>query len=498
MVQEAPQSLDPLRCESVYESLPINQIFDTMVAYDPSLTVIPGVAETWTISKDNLEYTFTLRPEVRFHNGDVLTSKDVVYSICRQLCPKKAEMSLAFSYLMIIDGAPEFSQGKIEDVSGLEIIDDRTLTIRLSRPYPSFLEVMAMDNLAILPERMVREMGDEAFGRAPIGTGPFRLAGWDDERILLEANEDYFAGRPHLDAVQINFLRQGEADFGAARFARNQLDVLEPPTDSLVRLSQDDSVSLFRYQELSLSFLGLNTQLPPLDQPLVRRALAHALDRNAMVQDSPSIRREAVGILPPGVAGYSPELKAPDYDPQEARRLLAQAGYPGGQGLPPIPLHNASQSAAAARVLDRISEDLSAVGIRLEIIPVSWPELGELLENQTVGAFLLAWIADMTDPDAFLRSLFEPGGSGNYFGHLSEETERLLELGTQETNPVDRARIYRELERHILNEAPLIPLYHTVGVIAVRENVEGLNPTPLGVAKVDLEKVWFRPRGRAS
>jgi len=104
----------------------------------------------------------------------------------------------------------------------------------------------------------------------------------------------------------------------------------------------------------------------------------------------------------------------------------------------------------------------------------------------------------MTDPDAFLRSLFEPGGSGNYFGHLSEETERLLELGTQETNPVERARIYRELERHILSEAPLVPLYHPVGIIAVRENVEGLNPTPLGVAKVDLEKVWFRPQGPAS
>jgi ABC-type transport system substrate-binding protein len=211
-----------------------------------------------------------------------------------------------------------------------------------------------------------------------------------------------------------------------------------------------------------------------------------------MVADSPSVRREAVGILPPGLPGYSPEPKALEYDPERAARLLAQAGYPEGRGLPPIPLHNASQSDAVHRLLEQMESDLAVVGIRLDVRPVTWAELGERLEDRTVGAFLLAWIADLADPDSFLRSMFEPNGSGNYFNHLNDETTRLLELGFRELNPVARARIYRQLERQILEQAPLVPLYHSIGVIAVRDEVRGFRPTPLGVAKVELEHVWFR------
>ena len=161
-------------------------------------------------------------------------------------------------------------------------------------------------------------------------------------------------------------------------------------------------------------------------------------------------------------------------------------------------LHNASRGKSAQRLVSRLRRDLEAVGIQLEVVPVTWTELGDHLDNQTAGAFLLAWIADLTDPDSFLRSLFESGGSGNYFGHRSDETERLLAQGAQEFNPVERARIYRRLERHVLEEAPMVPLYHTMGIVAVRSDVKGLTPTPLGLAKVDLEKVWFQTEKPAS
>ena len=211
-----------------------------------------------------------------------------------------------------------------------------------------------------------------------------------------------------------------------------------------------------------------------------------------MVADSPTVRREAVGVLPPGIAGYSPDPKSLRYDPEESRRLLAENGHPNGEGLSPVVLHNASRGSSVLRLMSQMREDLEAVGIRLEVVPVTWTELGDHLDNQTAGAFLLAWIADLTDPDSFMRSLFESGGSGNYFGHLSAETDRLLAKGTQEFNPVERARIYREIERQVLEEAPMVPLYHTMGIVAVRKDVMGLTPTPLGLAKVDLESVWFQ------
>jgi ABC-type transport system substrate-binding protein len=241
--------------------------------------------------------------------------------------------------------------------------------------------------------------------------------------------------------------------------------------------------------------LGLNTAQPPLDQRWLRRAIVHALDRRALVTDEPEIRREAAGILPPGLHGFSPEFKGLAYRPEEARRLLAEAGHPAGSGLPSIHILTPSLGPSAQRVLESIRKDLGAVGLQVEIDPVSWQELSEQLEQGTAPAFLLAWVADRTDPDAFLRALFESGGTANYFLYRNEAVDELLDRGAREMNPRVQARIYRELEQQILSDAPCIPLYHTKGVIAAHNNVHGLEPTPLGLAKSELEDVWLNEPG---
>jgi peptide/nickel transport system substrate-binding protein/oligopeptide transport system substrate-binding protein len=491
MIQEAPLTLDPLLGDSVYESLPVNQIFDTLIDFDPSLHLTPSLARSWKISRDGLLYSFELRENVRFHDGQPLTARDVAFSLLRNLRPGDESRSLAFSSLLVIEGARDYAEGRKVDLPGIRVVDDRTLEFRLAKPYNSFLELLAMDALAVVPERAVRELGEEAFGRAPVGTGPFRLAAWSEDGLSLRANPDHFRGEPALDGVEIAFLAEDETDFGSARFLDGKLDVLEPPTDSIERLSADPAVKLQRYQELSLSFLGLGTTQPPLDRPWLRRAVGHAIDRRGMVAESPSVRREAAGILPPGLPGYSPESKGLEYSPETSRRLLADAGHPGGAGLPAIRICTPTMGPAAARVLERIRLDLETVGLRLEAVPVSWAELGAMLEERTAPAFLLAWVADRTDPDAFLRSLFEGGGSANYFGYASQEVDALLDRGADEMRPGPRSEIYRELERRILADAPMVPLYHTRGIVAVRSGVHGLEPTPLGMAKVGLENVWI-------
>lgn len=493
MVQEAPLTLDPLRGDSVYESLPVNQIFDTLVTFDASLNLAPLLARTWTISRNGMIYTFTLRDDVRFHNGQELTAADVAFTVQRNLRPGDETRSLAYSSLLNIHGADAYSAGQRQDVPGIRVIDSLTIEFRLTKPYRSFLEVLAMEPMAVVPEQVLREVGDEVFGREPVGTGPFRLVEWSPQRLLLTANRSYFRDEPHLDEVEIRFFGEDESDFGAERFFRGELDVLEPTLTVLARLNEEPAIEIRRYHELSLSFLGLNTSRPPLDQRWLRQAIGHALDRGAMVRESPSVRREAAGILPPGISGYSPEFKALSYRPEEAHRLLAEAGHPNGAGLPPVRLSMPAMSAAARRILEQIRQDLERVGIRLEIVPVTWPELSQQLEDHTVEAFLLAWVADRTDPDAFLRSLFEADGSANYFGYRSETAEELLERGAREMNPQLSARIYHSLERHILSDAPMIPLYHTVGVVAFHEHVRGFEPGPLGIAKVDLERVWLEP-----
>ena len=496
MVLEAPAALDPATVDSVYDALPVGQIFDGLVALDPGLNVIPALADTWTISRDARVYTFHLRTGVRFHDGEPLTADDVVFSIRRLLGPKVEKRSIGASYLTVIDGAAAYSSGRAEQLAGVQAIDAHTVEIRLARPYLSFLEVLAMDDLRVVPEHAVTAMGEAAFRRAPIGTGPFRVGMWTPTSLSLLANPDYFGGAPYLDEAIINFPRPGERDAGFGRFAAGETEIVEPSSDTLPTLLRDEGVEMHRYQDLSLSFMGLNTGTRVLQDERVRRAIAMAIDRKALAALAPSNRRAAQGILPPGLPGYSPTPKALDYDPEGAKKLLAEAGFPGGRGLAPIDFFTAqSTSSATSKTKDLLKRNLADVGINLVIHETTWTDLIAHIEDNAAPAFQLGWVADLPDPDAFLRTLFEPGGSANYFSFLDRPIGEALERGASEINPMERAKIYRELERTILAKAPLVPLFHSVGMIAARKTVHGFKPGPLGIGSLDLEHVWLQAAG---
>jgi ABC-type transport system substrate-binding protein len=494
MLVEAPHCLDPVSVDSVYDALPVGQIFDGLVALDPGLNIVPALADAWKISRDGRVYEIHLRQGVRFHDGTPLTAADVVFSLKRLLDPQHASKTIGASYLMVVDGAPEYSTGRSRVLPGIVALDPTRVEIRLARPYLSFLYVLAMDDLRIVPEKIVKAIGEDAFRRSPVGTGPFRFGSWSDVELTLNANPEYFAGAPFVDHVVIMFPRPDEHDAGNSRFARGEIEIVEPTSDTLPTMLSDPTIELHRYQDLSLSFLGMNTGVPPLDDVRVRRAIAHAVDRHALAQLAPSKRREAQGILPPGLPSYSPAAKALAFDREAASRLLAEAGFPGGRGLRPLRFFTAQAGSSEVGKSNRqLRDDLAAVGIPLEVHEVTWRELNNRIEGHDASLFQLGWVADLPDPDSFLRSLFEPGSSANYFDFHDDETGRALERGASETNPIERARIYRDLEKAVLDKAPLVPLFHPVGVIASRRNVHGLKPGPLGIGSLDLEHVWIDP-----
>ncbi len=492
IITEAPASLDPIRSNSIYEGLPVNQLFDGLVELDPSLHVMPGLADTWTISPDGCTYRFHLRNGVTFHDGSELTASDVVFTFRRLLRPENVSTSLVGSYALTVAGAEEFSSGRTDVLSGVRALDDRIVEIELRFPSIYFLEVLSLDGLRIVPEKVIREIGDEAFGRAPVGTGPFRIGGWYDDRLELLANPDYFRGPPFLETVRIEFHNgTDDLDFGVGRFKQGELDMVEPGTSDIPGLMECKGVAIRDFQELSLTFLGLGTDNPPLDRLEVRQAIAHAINREALVEASPGIRRRAVGLVPPGMNAYSPDPKALPYDPDRSRRLLLKAGYGPGNPLPPILLLNVGRSAVALEALASIRRDLAEVGIRLDVRQISWADQGEAIAARKAPLFLLVWVADLPDPDVFLRGLFESGGSSNYFAFEDEEVTRLLDLGVRELNPLKRSQIYRSLERRILSQAPIVPLYHASGLLSHRKEVHGLEPGPLGASYLSLEKVWI-------
>jgi oligopeptide transport system substrate-binding protein len=489
---EVPQGLDPLGADSVYESLPIRQIFDGLVATDAGLDIVPALAATWTISRDSRTYLFRLREGVRFHDGRALTARDVAFTFERALRADDPG-NLSRPYLSVIEGAEDYAARRAETLVGVTAVDARTVRIDLARPYPCFLEVLAMDGLRVVPEHVLQAVPVQVFDRSPVGTGPFRVVLWDEGRLVLERNGDYWAEPAWIDRVELMFPPDdGRPD--TVRLLQGEVDVAEVRDGDLERLTGPET-RILRFQELSVAFLGLLTRTPPLDDERVRQAIAHAIDRDALVADAPLLRRKAVGILPPGLPGYSPDLKALPHDPQRARELLALAGKPGGRGLPPIDLYTSGSSAAATRVLEGIRQDLAEVGIRLEVHIVPWGEMSRRIQQQTAPAFMLGWVADLADPDAFLRALFQSDVISNLFAFEDEEADRLLDRGAREMHPVKRVHLYREAERRILQLAPLVPLYHSSGLLATHRRVRGFDPGPMGLSAIDLRRVWLDPAG---
>lgn len=491
LFSEAPDSLDPTDVASVYDSLPVNQIFDGLVAINPSLNVVPALAETWTISRDGLVYTFRLREGVTFHDGSPLSAEDVVFTFRHALDPGRARPSSAGPYLACLRGAADFAAGRRRDLPGVTGVDERTVRIELDQPRPTFLEILAVDYLRVVPRAAFTRLGAARFRREPIGTGPFRFKAWTDRGLELEANPGYFNGRPRLSGVTITFPAEGERDLGAARFARGEIDAFEPNAEILEQLARRTDVAVFRFHELNLSFLGLGTGHPPFDNALVRQAVAQAIDREGIAALSPTARRPAQGILPPGLPAYSPQPKALPHDPARARELLAQAGYPGGRGLRKVTIYTSVGTARSRETDRRIAADLEAVGFQVDVAEVGWAEMSRRTEDHDAQAFLIGWVADIPDPDAFLATLFEPETASNYFSFRDDAVAALLRAGARETHPVSRARVYRDVERRILELAPVVPLYHTVGALACRRGTHGLEPGPLGLASLDLEHVWL-------
>ncbi|NIL99942.1 MAG: hypothetical protein GTN89_03140 [Acidobacteria bacterium] len=495
LIQEAPAGLDPVHSESVYESLPINQIFDTLVSTDAALNVVPALADTWKISRDGLEYEFHLRRDVRFHDGESFDADDVLFTFNRVLRDGGTD-SLAYPSLLPIRGAEAVANGAADQLQGLVKLDDATVRFTLSKANPLFLEQLAMDNLAIVPQHLLDGRDGSEFSRAPVGTGPFAFADWDDSSLVLRRNAAYFRGPAYLDEVKINFYADDEDDYGKTRFLRGEIDALEPTSTTIAALTDWPDVELYRFQELSLSFLGINSSRPPLDQVWLRRAIAHAIDRDKMVRASP-LRVHAPGILPPGIAGFTPQVKRLDYSPDKARSILAEAGHAGGKGVPAIKIYEPSFGSEPDAVAKQVLDDLAAVGLTIELVQVTWSELGEHLDAGTHELFFLAWIADMSDPDSFLSG-FGEHSAGDYFRFDDERAVELLRAAAAEFEPGERGRLYREAELYILEQAPFVPLYHTRGILATHRGVHGMTPGPFGVGRLELEDAWIEPRDDAS
>jgi peptide/nickel transport system substrate-binding protein/oligopeptide transport system substrate-binding protein len=490
-----PSTLDPALLSDIYGRTIVSQIFDGLVQFDTNLNPLPALAEFWEASRDGRTWTFALRRGVKFHHGREMTAHDIAYSFTRLLDP--VQPLPAAELFRYIQGAKKSMQEKPQSVEGLRVLDRYTLQIVLDKPLAPSLVVLGLAHAAIVPQDEVEKQGKH-FGHAPVGTGPFKFVQWTpNQEIVLEANDQYYEGRPFLDTVVFKIFSGVKLEETFAEFLKGNLEETIIPSNKIEEVSGDPAYQ--KYQRfynpmLNLIYIGFNTRVSPFDDRRVRQAFNYAVNTEAIVKEvTKRGSLVAHGALPPGMPGYDPNLPGYAYDPSKARRLLAEAGYPGGTGFPKVQLWSAHKAESTKAELAAYQKYLADLGVKVEVhFAPNWPAYKEMLEQGKLPMFYLAWFADIPDPDNFLSPLLYSASPTNRTFYHNPRVDRLLEQARQELDYTKRIVLYREVEGIVHDDAPWIPQHHDVVDYLYQPYVQGVEINYLGKRVIPLKKVWFQ------
>jgi ABC-type transport system substrate-binding protein len=324
-----------------------------------------------------------------------------------------------------------------------------------------------------------------------VGTGPFRFRSWEKDVISLEANRNYYAGAPQLDEVRYIFYSGEGRDRAFPDFLEGKLEGCPLPGSADTDELREKGYQVLIRPRLSLQFYGINVRKPPLDDLQLRRVLSLAMDRERFVREVLNSRHHpASQLLPRGMPGYSPDNALAVYDAGKAAQILAGSKYPGGKGLPELVLASASSSEVAKRELEMYRQSLAALGIALKPLFVeTWEEFKMGLEEGRYDIYRYAIYADIPDPEDLMPGIVETGGSHNFTGYGNDVVDSLISKARGETDPVKRMTLYRQAERKVLDDLPLIPVVFLSTQVAFQPGVRNIDLPATGTPYLPLDKV---------
>jgi oligopeptide transport system substrate-binding protein len=486
-----PPTLDPAEATDLTSAAVIRQVFDALLELDDRLRPVPALATSWTVSPDQRVYTFRLQSGVRFHNGRELKAADVKYSFERAA---KGKRPWVFEK---ITGARDAIAGRATEITGIRVIDDLSVEIRLDRPFPPFLYLMAYDAASVVPREDAEKRG-ASFASHPVGTGAFRFASWRrDDQVVLERFPGHFRGPAPLDRVVFRIIPAEITRFNEYR--AGQLDLTDIPTGQCQSVQRDPQLrgDVAIWPTLGTHAVRFNVERPPFSDLRVRRAIAHAIDPSIIVERL--LERcvaPARGILPPALPGYNAEVKRLALDRELSRRLLAEAGYPGGKGLSSLAYHF-NTTDTNQRIAELLQAQLKEIGIGLELRRLDWAAHLKLVDQGSAGFFRQAWIADYPDPENFLTVLFHSrnvGAPGNTSRYRNPRVDRLLDEADTLAPGRGRDSRYHEAEQMIIDDAAWVSLYHYASRALIKPYVKGLERSSQSSAPeflAPLRKVWL-------
>jgi peptide/nickel transport system substrate-binding protein/oligopeptide transport system substrate-binding protein len=379
-------------------------------------------------------------------------------------------------------------------VAGLVALDRRTVQVTLDDNVAPFVAIAAVGHAKIVPRDLVEAQG-EAFGSHPVGTGPFKFVRWDrGKEIALDANPEYFDGAPRLSRLVFRIFPGEQRDAMQDEFQKGTLeDAPVPARVDRRAVATSGGYIYVKRPMINVRFYGFNTRTKPLNDRRVRQAIIQAIDREAIVEGIYLGQVAfARGILPPGMLGFNPGLAGYPYSPQTTRDLLADAGYPGGRGLPPLTIWSGARQADIVREHALIKKWLATVGITADFqYNTDWLAFSKLLDEGKAPIFLYAWYADVPDPDNFLTKLFHSKSPRNFFGYANPIVDELL-AGARAAGDIQRrVELYRKAEQLILDDAPIIPVFHRAYERLFQPYVRSVEVNGLGDPYIPMRKIWL-------
>ena len=459
-----PPTLDPHHTSDTTSAVYAVEIFGGLMTIDRDLAIVGDLAEGWDVSPDGITTTFRLRPNAKFHDGRAVTAGDIKWSLERATDPATESFN-ASVFLNDIVGVQQRLDGAATEISGVRVIDDRTLTITIDAPKAYFLSKLTYPVSFVLDRQNVESGRNWIF--EPNGTGPFRLAEYRPGEVLrLTRFEDYHLGPAKLDEVE--FLLSGGNSM--LMYENDEIHISGIPLSLLAGVS-DPSNSLskeivFAPPQFDLEYIGLNTTEPPFDDVKVRQAFNYAIDRQTLAttlfQD---LVVPANGILPPGFPGYNPDLQGYEFDPEKARQLLQDSKYGIGE-MPRITLTLPGNFGAAINpsieAMLVMWED--TLGAEISILQTEWAIfLQDLHQNRFQMFGGLGWSADYPDPENFLDVLFHSKSNNNQSEYTNLQLDVLLDRARVEPDETSRFELYHRAEKMIVDDAPWVMLWHTAG-----------------------------------
>ena len=478
VVDDEPDTVD-FQCTTLYYTVALN-VFDRLVETETDAAgnpkVVPSLAESWTVSDDGLEYTFRLREGVTFSNGQKLTAEDVRFTLMRLLThPKSRNSEIAAE----IAGADMLARRETDELTGFTAQGDYVFTIELTEPFPAFLACLSTPGASILSEKSVTEAGDD-FGLDPsktIGTGPFIMEEWTPGKgMKLRANPDCWRGAPGSDGLELVYVTDEVEQ--RLMFEQGELDILDLDElgDEAEYFIHGDKYNDCRYEapQVDISYIALNQSIEPLNDVRVRQALQMALDRQ-MILDALYGGRGVVenGIFPHGLTGFNPDLEPVPYDPEEAKRLLEEAGYADGFDLEAIV--NATAGRARLQLMQMAATMWEKIGVRTTVSILTDSEFMAMRTSGKAACYTATWSADYNDPDNFIYSFFGSEENTVYRSLCYPDADviRRVQDARGILNEKERLAEYAALEKKIIREdASWIPLFSRTHLYVTGERID--------------------------